>query len=339
METVKKDYLGLYNPFGSIVDETISAKIFDEALEYFFELEKIPNQRRSTTTVLKNPRNRKVISKELFSQYVDSLRTWQHELTHFYQINSCPLGIFLFKAILAKRVAFQRLLIGLLKTDWINSGNSFYLPIPAWYQWLKKNQPQDEITNILYEILIVWQNSSTFEATIFGDRFTDIYDAIDDVERLLDITSGMFDKYFDIPSGLTIPKISTHLGQYASVPTPYCTTLRIIEGYAKLIELKFVLSVLKIDEEQMISRGEFIDPIYYGVQNYILSIYNDVDIDTMLGIMDLSLFTPIDSLFYDFWSEKFIWEDIYPGYRLRKIASLANEKSLRVKEGKYFGIL
>jgi hypothetical protein len=247
------------------------------------------------------------------------------------------MGVFLIRTILSKRAAIQRLLIEMQKNSWIISGNNIYLPLPDWYYWLSKYRPLHDITRIVGDILVVWDNMTTFESTMFMDRVTDIEDAIDDIQRLQSVTSQMLNRYFDIPPNLTLPHITSQLNKdYGSVPTPYCTTLRIIEAYSRFIDIQ-LLGALHVDKEVVsaIIDKEVNDPIYFGVMDYIKSIYSSAELDTILGIMDLSLFTPADSLFYGFWSEELLWEDIHPGFRLRQIANIANEKSLRVEKGKY----
>jgi hypothetical protein len=331
-----KNILGIFNPYGAIIEESISAKTFNDALGYFFELENTPNG-RLVTTGLKSADQRSNISDALLIEYLYSLRTWQHELAHFYQIPSSPLGVFLNRSTLSKNAAIQRQFIEMQTTNWIVSGNNIYLPLIDWHHWLSKNCPFDDITNIVGNVVRIWNNTTTFEATMFWNHITDIADAIDDIQRLQGFTTSMLNQYFDVPSDIKLPSISSRLDKsMGCVPTPYCTTLKIIEAYARLNDLQ-LLTHLQVDErivESVLSQ-ETSDDVYYGVVDYIKYLYPNADISTILGIMDLSLFTPVDSLFHEFWSSELFWEDLHPGFRLRQIATLANEKSLQVEDEKF----
>jgi hypothetical protein len=59
-----KEILGIYNPFGAIIEESIPVRTFNEALGYFFELEETLSE-RFVTTALKDLQHRKKISKNV----------------------------------------------------------------------------------------------------------------------------------------------------------------------------------------------------------------------------------------------------------------------------------
>jgi hypothetical protein len=326
--------LGKYNPFGCIIEEFKSAELFNDAMTYFFESEV-----RGGKTVFTTPRINKTripIGSTSLREYLHCLLAWQHERAHFYQIASSPLGVFFFRSTICKYGMIQRLFLNMRETHWIRSGNAIYVPLPMWFQWLSEHLPGDEITQAVRDIVMCWNSSNILEATMFLDRITDVMDAIDDVRRLQDITSGMLNRYFGVDSSREAPPIITHLSKDSACdPTPCCTTLKIIEAYARLIEFKF-LGALQIESEMNDSiLNELLAPKYTGVLDYVMWLYDDAEPDTIAGILDLSLFTPADTLFSGFWLNELQWEDIHPGYRLRRIASIAKEKSLQVRHGRY----
>ncbi|MFH0785564.1 MAG: hypothetical protein V2B20_26960 [Pseudomonadota bacterium] len=332
MKNFHENYiLGEFIPFGGIIYEKLSLETFNTAIEYFYNGKKEANGLFNARSI-KEKRDRTSIPTEQFEEYVSSLATYLHERAHFYQIPGTPIGIFLFKTHILRSAFMEYSFLRLKQNSLITGEKLSYVPITLWSQLIQNNIVTSNNGALLKELMGYWDQITQYQNILLGTSMTNIKVAIESLSAFRDQVSKIVDVYFDGAKDVEYPKITSNLDKNSySIPDKRLSTLSIIEGYAKLIEIQ-AKTELYDDPNEYIKTGRKYNRVYIDAIDYIFEKLGRVDRQTALGILDFSLFSPIDKLFCPLLKIEVVWEDICPGFRLKKIVDCLISKPMYVEK-------
>jgi hypothetical protein len=227
---------------------------------------------------------------------IRAVMTNEHEHNHFRSAVGSPLGITAYVLTGLQTTAAREIIRSISKRN-----EEVYIPIPTWQMGIN---PIENDRGILSEFKI-WKRVSDFLALMFTEKYENTN--LNDIKSVIE--GYMIVKSQQPAEGRTFPL------------TPDCySSSRIFEALATLDEIINLSMAGYTNQESNLICGRRHGGTYYSLINFLFKDYG-FDPWTAKLVLTLSLLTPIDPCYDEKSGYKNCWEDIFPSWRILKIAS------------------
>lgn len=305
--------LGIYSPRSCTIHERCSFEEFHQAIEYFV------NTKHDDLSFLTD---------DEINFYSNCFSTGIHELTHFCQCMSTPFGLFQVRCSMTKAALLQSIFLNLKESKWVSNGGNIYVPLHEWNKIVKGID--EELSHIMDEKLEYIKNIEDLEDVFFFNGHFNCRNDEINLSTTMRLGALGFNSYFGLEPLIDLPRFKhKQIPHSKMIQDRKITSIKILESYAKFLE----------DDTLFTLKLPFSGP--YDVKYYLIALqsikdlYPGADADTMLAILDYSLFTIADPLFHELWDSEMYFEDLIPVCRMFQLIEKARENKLKVKNLKF----
>ena len=236
---------GIYWPGSCMVHERCSFEEFNQAIEYFFETR--------SAGVIRNAFSPKLppssLTDEQIRFYANCYSTGIHERTHFLQHMSTPFGVFLARCSMSKAALLQSVFRDLRESEWFLNGGNIYTPLHEWKKVVKEIDPS--LGYVIGERLEYISNIEDLDNVLFfNGHFSDRNDE-NNLMTAQKIAALGFNRYFGLDPSIDLPRFKHKEIPYSDMlQNRKITSHKIVESYAKFLEMASV-SILMIPDENL----------------------------------------------------------------------------------------
>ena len=262
---------------------------------------------------------------------IRQLATLVHEYAHFVHVSSTPFGHFWTRSLCAHG-GFARLTIMALVAEEQNL--RIALPISA------NHDDGTEQSAVLRGVVIGWETIESLVTSLISDFSSPLHAKLAELNKAfgLVLDFGYTDRGLPGPRA-HVPTIATNLEAGSltlpegELKTDTLSTVNLLEVHAQIMESMFVREFGTAEDFGDIERraeaaGHSKVLQIMGILHQQVIEYSDTLISTMMALIDLALFAPLDPIWSAEWSRHLLWEDIHPAYRFVQAARVTAEIGL-----------
>ena len=270
---------------------------------------------------------------------VRQLATLFHEYAHFVHVSSTPFGHFWTRSLCAQGGLARLTIRALVAND---QNLRIALPISAYHD------NTTEQSTVLRGIVIGWKMIDSLVTSLISDFSSPLHAKLAELDEAfgLVLAFGYTDRGLPEQHAAHVPKISTNL-EAGSLTLPEgelkldtLSTVNLLEVHAEIMESMFVREYGTAEDFGDIERrsdaaGHSKVLQMMGIVHHQVIEYSDSLINTMMALIDLALFAPLDPIWSAEWSRHLLWEDIHPAYRFVQAVRLTAEIGLLERDGDF----
>jgi hypothetical protein len=252
--------------------------------------------------------------------------TLLHEGVHCLQIASTPFGHFWTRALLAQTLFVSLLFRGLFKAA---PGTEIWLPLDRCWSGI------DTLTRALDVARRRWNDIDDLLGTLVSPAEMPIEDACrvhrSALRAVFDY--GYLDRQEQPQLAADAPELASGVAGFNAIPAnslSLISTSNLVEAHARILENQFLRSqedwaAAELTNQQSDAAKDTIALQVLAMIHDERYEYSTEMIQTVLALVDLALFAPLDPALEPLWSRTLLWEDLHPAYRYLHAANLTKE--------------
>jgi len=279
-------------------------------------------------------------------KYSYAAATLTHELVHFHQVCGSPFGQFLTRALYSQANLTRLVCQGLFR-DRTPGGTEHSIQLPLSQNWSRYlgNAKSFPIRGLVDG----WKSVDHLLTALLTESGQQIVELLPTANSALRVVFdfGYLDRNLDpsLPTSRDeFPTIATNQ-EATSVQCPENSTRRLttdnlLETSARLTEKTVIQehgTSQQLDElNRLLDLGGLATPLQlFAWHHGVFDEYSERHIATILALIDLALFAPLDPSLGGLWSRHLLWEDLHPAFRYVQAAELTKHTGLLEKDEDY----